>query len=127
MAPSPYPVLVPLGKLAITGPGTTVNMAVNCGAQAGQVQNQGTPNVIALPGKPFRQVILTNVGAGTAYLMPRGFQAALRPDLIMLAIPSGATIPLPYGQPFENAFLPENFDIDCSAACTVYGCGIVNG
>lgn len=127
MAPSAYPVIVPLGKLTLTGAGTTVNLAVNCGPQAGQVQNQGTPLVIALPGKPFRQLILTNVGAGVAYLMPRGQQAALRPDLIMLAIPSGATIALPAGQPFENAFLPENFDLDCSAGCSVYGCGIING
>ena len=127
MAPSTYPVLVPLGKLTLTGAGTTVNLAVNCGAQAGQVQNQGTPNVVALPGKPFRQLILTNVGNGVAYLLPRGAQAALNPSLIMLAIPSGATVYLPNGQPFENAFLPENFDLDCSAACTVYGCGVVNG
>jgi hypothetical protein len=119
--------MVPLGKITLTGPGTTVNLAVNCGAQAGQVQNQGTPLVIALPGKPFRQLILTNAGAGAVFIMPRGFQAALRPDLIMGYIPSGATQPFPWGQPFENAVLPENFDLDCSAACTVYGCGIING
>ena len=127
MAPSAYPVMVPLGKITLTGPGTTVNLAVNCGPQAGQTQNQGTPNVIALPGKPFRQLILTNAGAGGVFIMPRGFQAALRPDLIMGYIPSGQTQAFPNGQPFENAVLPENIDLDCSAACVVYGCGIING
>lgn len=127
MAPNTWPTIVPLGKLTVSGPGTTVNLAVNCGPLGGQVQNQGTPQVIAIPGTPFRQLILTNAGAGTAYMMPKGKQAALNPGLIFLAIPSGATVYLPNGQPFEGGFLPENYDLDCSGGCTVYGCGIING
>jgi hypothetical protein len=127
MAPNTWPTIVPLGRLTLTGPGTTVNLAVNCGPLAGQVQNQGTPNVVAIPGTPLRQLILTNTGAGIAFLMPKGKQAALNPGLILAAIPSGSILSLPYGQPFEGAFLPENYDLDCSAACTVYGCGIING
>src|SRR5580698_6270870 len=122
-----WPTIVPLGLLTLTGPGTTVNLAKNCGSLGGQTQNQGTPQVIAYPGTPLRQLILTNTGAGTAYLMPKGKQAALNPDQIFLAIPSGTTVAIPQGQPFEGAFLPENYDLDCSAGCSVYGCGIING
>jgi hypothetical protein len=127
MAQLRWPTIVPLGKLNPTGPGTTVNLALNCGSLGGQVQNQGTPQVIAYPGTPLRQLVLTNTGAGTAFLMPKGQQAANRPDLILAAIPSGSILYLPNGQPFEGGFLPENYDLDCSAACTVYGCGIING
>lgn len=122
-----WPTIVPLGKLTVAGVGTTLNLAVNCGPLAGQVQNQGTPQVIALPGTPLRQLVLTNTGAGVAFLMPKGKTAAANPDLILAAIPSGTTLYLPNGQPFEGGFLPENYDLDCSAACTVYGCGILNG
>lgn|SRR5574337_157971 len=127
MAPNKWPTIVPLGKFTIGAASSTVNLAVNCGPLGGQVQNQGTPQVIALPGTPLRQLILTNTGNGVAFLLPKGNTAAANPDLILLAIPSGATVYLPNGQPFEGGFLPENYDLDGSAACTVYGCGIING
>lgn len=127
MAQLRWPTVVPLGKITVTGASTPVNLAVNCGPLGGQVQNQGTPQVIALPGTPLRQLVLTNIGDGVAFLMPKGKLAATDPGLIIAAIPSGSIIYLPNGQPFEGGFLPENYDLDCSAACVVYGCGIING
>lgn len=127
MAPNTWPTMVPLGLITLTGAGTTVNLAVNCGRMGGQVQNQGTPEVVAIPGTPFRQLVITNIGAGVAYLLPKGKTAAANPTLVFLAIPSGVTVYLPNGQPFEGGFLPENYDLDCSAGCSVYGCGIING
>jgi hypothetical protein len=127
MAQLRWPTIVPLGLLTLVTPGTNVNLAVNCGSLGGQVQDQGTPQVIAYPGTPLRQLVLTNTGSGTAFLMPKGKTALGNPTQILAAIPSGATIYLPNGQPFEGGFLPENYDLDCSAGCSVYGCGIING
>jgi hypothetical protein len=117
--------LVPLGTLTLTAAGTTVSLAVNCGPLAGQVITQNAP--LPLPGTPLRQVILTNATAATnAFLLPRGMTAAGNPASILACIPGGATLAIPYGQPFEGGILPENFVLDCSAACVVYGCGILS-
>src|SRR5574337_1354104 len=88
MAPNKWPTIVPLGKFTIGAASSPVNLAVNCGPLGGQVQNQGTPQVIALPGTPLRHLILTNTGNGVAFLLPKGNTAAANPDLILLAIRS---------------------------------------
>src|ERR1017187_1506470 len=116
--------LVPLGNLVVSGAGTTISLAANCGPLGGQT---GTDwNNPPVPGQSLRQIILTNAGGGIAYLLPRGNTASANPSNILLSIPSGATVYIPNGQPFENGILPENFVLDGSAACTVYGCGILS-
>lgn len=127
MAPNTWPTIVPLGKITLSGAGSTVNLAVNCGPMGGQIQNQGTPQVVAIPGTPFRQLVLTYIGAGTGFLMPKGKTAAGNPTLIIAVLVNNVPLYLPNGQPFEGGFLPENFDLDCSAGGVVYGCGIING
>ena len=120
-----YATLVPLGNLVVSGAGSTVLLSVNCGPLAGQL---GAPGSNAgVPGTPLRQIILTNSSTtATAYLLPRGSVASSAPGSIIAAIMPGATIAIPYGQPFEGGILPENFCIDGSAAVTVYGCGILS-
>ena len=124
MAQIRWNTLVPLGNLAVTAAGTTVSLAANCGPLQGQVGTDWKNQPV--PGQTLRQIILTNAGAGIAYLLPRGNTASANPGNILLSIPSGATVYIPNGQPFENGILPENFVLDGSAACTVYGCGILS-
>lgn len=120
-----WPTLVPLGTLTLATPGTTVSLAANCGALGGQTAAPGSNAGVS--GTPLRQIILTNSTASTnAFLLPRGSTASGNPGNIIACIPGGATIAIPYGQPFEGGILPENFVLDCSAACTVYGCGILS-
>lgn len=118
-----WPVLVPLGAMAVSAAGTTVSLAVNCGPLGGQIGNYQNPTA---PGQALRQIILTNKGTGNAFLLPRGSTASGNAGNIMAYIPSGATVSIPYGMPFENGILPENFVLDGDAACTVYGCGVLS-
>ena len=124
---SRYPVLVPLGTLTVAAAGTTTLLSVNCGSMQGQLQGNDYTQP-PVPGTPFRQITLINVTAATTgFLLPRGKTASANPDLIIMALPPNVPVTLPNGQPFENGILPENFCVDGSAGCTIYGCGIING
>ena len=126
MAQQRWPTLVPLGALVVSGAGSTVALSKNCGSLGGQLQSSTTFQPNAVPGTPFRQLILTNKGSGNAFLLPVGQTAAVNTATIIAYIPSGQTIYLPNGQPFENGILPENYVLDGDGACTVYGCGIIS-
>jgi len=125
MTQTRWPVLVPFGLISLATPGTTVSLAVNSGPLGGQVG--GTFQSPPISGQALRQIVLTNTGTtGVAYLLPLGQTASSNPGNIFCAIPPGQTVYLPSGQPFENGLLPENYVLDCSAICTVYGCGILS-
>jgi len=122
-----YNTIVPLGSLAVAAEGTTVLLSANCGPLAGQAGPITDYNNPPLPGQPLRQLILTNTSTtATAYLLPRGQTFTGNPGTVIAAILPGKTLVLPYGQPFENGVLPENFCLDGSAAVTVIGCGILS-
>ncbi len=123
---SRWPVLVPLGTLTVSAASTTTLLSLNCGSLQGQAQGNDYTKP-AVPGTPLRQITLINVTAATtAFLMPRGKTAAANPDLIIMALPPNVPVTIPQGQPFENGLLPENFCLDGSATCTVYGCGVLS-
>lgn len=120
-----WPTIVPFGILTVASAGSTVSLAANCGPLGGQ---QGTDwKNPPVPGTSLRQIILMNAdSSATAFLLPRGSTASGNPENIMAIIPAGGIIYIPNGQPFENGILPENFVIDGSAGCVVYGCGIIS-
>lgn len=121
--------LVPLGKISGTG-GTPVALSTNCGALGGQVGSPQSYSNPPVPGTPLRQIILTadSGNTGQVYLLPRGNTLAANPANVLACIPKGATVAIPYGQPFEGGILPENFvlDSDATDAFVVYGCGILS-
>lgn len=125
MAQTRWNTLVPLGLITLTAAGTTVSLAVNCSPLQGQTG--GTQASPPVSGQALRQLILTNTAAtGIAYLLPRGQTAAANPGNVFCAIGPGQTVYIPNGHSFENGLLPENYVLDCSAACTVYGCGVLS-
>lgn len=120
-----YNTLVPLGAMTVSATGTTTLLSVNCGPLAGQVISPSNPTPPS--GTPLRQIVLTNGSVGNAYLLPRGMTAAANPGSIIAYINKGATVVIPYGQPFEGGILPENFCLDADTASTIiYGCGILS-
>src|ERR1019366_9165727 len=126
MAQARWQVIVPLGTLTVSGAGSTVLLSANCGPLGGQTGTDWKNPPV--PGQSFRQIMLINADSGgNAFLLPRGSTASGNPGNIITIIPSGGLpIYIPSGQPFENGILPENFVLDCDAACTVYGFGILS-
>ena len=121
-----WPTFVPFGKITVTG-GTPLALSTNCGPLGGQTAAPGSGG--GVPGTALRQIVLTNsTGNALAYLLPRGSTAASNPGNILAVIFGGQTVAFPYGQPFENGILPENFVIDADAATTisVIGYGILS-
>ncbi len=130
MAQQRYNTLVPLGKITVTG-GTPVALDTNCGALGGQLQSSTTFQPSTQVATPLRQIILTNSSssdAGNIYLLPVGKTFAANPNLVFACILPGQTISIPYGQPFENGILPENFvlDSDSGKSPIAYGLGILS-
>jgi hypothetical protein len=122
-----YNTLVPLGAMTVSATGTTTLLSVNCGPLGGQVGNLNDYQHPPVPGTPLRQIILTNGNVGNAYLLPRGKTAAANPESIIAYINKGATVVIPFGQPFEGGILPENFCLDADTSATiVYGCGVLS-
>lgn len=121
-----WPTLVPLGALTVATQGTTVLLSANCGSLAGQVPGANYLDP-PIPGTPLRQIILTATGAD-AVLLPRGNTFTGNPANVLAYLPKGVPVAIPYGQPFENGILPENFCLDAASATptTVYGCGILS-
>lgn len=122
---SKFPNFQPLGLITITTAGTPVALSINCGTLGGGVG--GTPQNPPLPGSPFRQIVLSCPAANTllVYLLPRGSVASTNPGNIITVIGPGQTVPVPYGGPFENGILPENFVVDAdTSGSKVYGYGI---
>jgi len=123
-----YNTLVPLGALEVTAAGATVLLSANCGPLAGQSGPITDYNNPPLPGQPLRQIILTATG-GAAVLLPRGMTAAANAAQILAYLPENVPVSIPYGTPFENGFLPENFCLDVLGDATdviVYGCGVLS-
>lgn len=129
MTQARWPTLVPLGGLVVSAQGTTVLLSANCGPLGGQISgtNYLSP---AVAGTPLRQLILTSPSANTVgvVLLPRGNTFTGNPGNVIAYIGPGQTVAIPYGQPFENGILPENFCLDVAAAgtATIYGCGIIS-
>ena len=128
MAQLRWSTLVPLGKITVTG-GTTQPLDVNCGALGGQITPATNPLSVQPKGTPLRQIILTadKGNGGQIYLLPNGYKASTGAAFILACIPPGDTAVIPYGQPFENGILPENFVVDGDSGTNiVYGCGILS-
>jgi hypothetical protein len=102
-----------------------VLLSANCGplqGTSGPITNYNNP---PLPGQPLRQIILTATVA-PAVLLPRGMTLAANPGSVIAYLPAGIPVSIPQGQPFENGILPENFCLDSTDTCVVYGCGILS-
>jgi hypothetical protein len=122
---SKYPNIQPLGKLTVATAGTTVLLSTNCGTLGGGAT--GTQSNPPLPGSPLRQIVLQAPAANTlnVYLLPRGSTLSSNPGSIIAAIGPGEIVAIPYGGPFENGILPENFCLDTDTNGNIlYGYGI---
>jgi hypothetical protein len=121
-----YPNLQPLGQLTIVTVGTTVSLALNCGALGGGTV--GTQSSPPLPGSSFRGIVLqaaSQTNVGNVYLLPRGSTFAANPGNVIAIIPPNQTVSFPFGVLLENGLLPENFCLDTDTGGNiVYGYGI---
>jgi hypothetical protein len=117
--------IVPLGKITLVTPGTTVLLSVNSGPLAGQAGPITDYNNPPLSGQALRQIRLSadKANTGQMYILPRGYTAAANPGLIIAAIQPGESISLPQGFLGGESMQPENFVVDGDDAGSIYGCG----
>ena len=121
---SEYNSLVPIGKVTVSTPGTTVPLSINCGPYGGQAGSDWRNPPV--PGNAWRYCEIQSdpTSAGNLYVLPRGKTASANPEAIMAVIPIGGSIPFPTGLMSGAGILPENFVLDTDTGPSIaYGFG----